>query len=151
MRVYIPGINYNKIELKNVMSYQIQNIYEKIIFSEEGIYKIRSKRKEEHLYKLNIKDGEIIHYQNKNNDLYPIFLVDNSEIFLHKEEFKLPVNFHICNSEKQVFKMNHKSNVSLHILTENNRIDEIYFDISNIDKLNEFAINEINSFLSLLN
>ena len=137
MKIYFLSktINTNKLE-----NYIFKNLSYKLIFSEDGIFKIFN----DNIYKITIIDKPIVSIKINNNDL----LVDKSLNIDNKDVHTIPFNHKVIDIKEYIYKIDNKSNVSLNILYNKENIFNFYLT-SNIE-LDNNCNKDILKFINLI-
>jgi hypothetical protein len=141
------------IFIKNIYPNKYNNLYKLVdnlllikkfnyidIYSEDGLFRVKNNI----LYKLLPIDNPTEIYNS-------IYLIDKSK-YDYQTAYSIPHDHITCNCYQEEYKLMKKSIVTLIIQYENNNIFNIYFNVNdNYSKIDQIIINEIDTFLSILN
>jgi hypothetical protein len=146
MKVYLPTIDLNKLNINKINKYLVNSNIKNYILSKNGLYEITSNK----VLRLEINDAPIINY-NINNSL-PV-IIDKSISKIEEEFFQIPID-HISDqvlSNEYVLRKGGLLNLIVDIDHKDNKhIRNFYFSaLDNIDK--KILDEEITSFLKELN
>ena len=141
MKIYIPDIKINNLDLSIIKEYLYKTNKNSFIYSHEGIFKIINNK----IYLQNIQSKPAIYNKINNIDC----ITDNTVISYDDEHWQIPFN-HIYREEiYDIYQLRKNGIVDLVIEKFDNNISDIYFLTK--DDINTLNINnDILTFLSLL-
>lgn len=138
---YIINIPKKIFKINNIHEFKKNELDEKWILSDDGIYKYSDNK----LFKYKCKlESNII------RDNIEDTIIETSECWKnYSEEDIIPINHEILHVKKIIYKFNEKSLTSLIFEYINNNIHDFYFESN--ESIDNYSVKEdINSFLSLL-
>ena len=138
MKIYIPKLNVN---IDNLNNYQKYNNNFKIIYSNDGIFKINNNT----INRLNITDKSIESLTINGITL----LIDKSNISLTSNITTIPYSHKCIEINEIKFKETTKSTLSLVIHYNKNKIIDLFFEY-NDNILDNNTINTLNNYLKII-
>jgi len=138
MKIYIPKLDIN---IDNLNNYYIYNNNFKIIYSDDGIFKINNNT----INKLNITDKSIETITINGTNLF----IDKSNISVISNITSIPYR-HKCIEVNEIkYKETTKSTLSLVIHYNKNKIIDVFFEY-NDNILDNNTINNLNKYLKII-
>ena len=153
MKIYLEKLNTNNLNnikninnnLKLLDSYKKTNVKYYDIYSNSGIYILENNNLKKKIISKDEAVKKII-----NNNIK--FLIDNSKIIYDNEIYQIPYNYYILKIEEIKFDIN--NNLKLIIKYVENKLNELYFIVKNIESNNDETnklFQEISNILIILN
>lgn len=136
MRIYVNILPIN-IDLNKLHNFSSQNKQYKMVYSDDGVFKIENST----IFYFAIKNESYKIINIKNLHLY----CDMSDIIYEKTNY-IPINHKMIDINLHKYKIN--NNISLSIEYVNNKIYNMYFDVTNSDSV---VIKTIEEILDIIN
>ena len=132
MKIYFDS--QKNIDFDKLSTYKIYTNYYKMLYTEDGIFKIT----DNNIYKMNIIDNPITKFSINGTNL----LIDKTIINYEKDIKSIPLNHKLFEVKEEKYKL--ENNVMLIILYSNNTIFDSYFET---DVINSNVENTISNYL----
>ena len=150
MKVYIPNmIKPNMQSLEEISEYNYSNPYVKNhLISNDGIYECVNDK----IFKKYAIDSTIIKCKKLLNNFGELDLwIDNTH-FKNTIVYRIPSKYILQKTSEYVYKVSKNSLVSFNVIIDNNKGTIIdYYFYTNEDINHRFVLEDIDTFLSLLN
>lgn len=142
MKIYVPNISVNTLDVSSIPSEFNKKIYEyQIIYSDKGIYKFDGKN----FYKQEIQDEEQIFMKINNIKI----IIDHSKMMYIKERYQIHPTHKIVKYTETQYHID-KSPVKFIVVNDEVKIIDFYFLVNG--EINDTSIkSDIYTFLSYIN
>jgi len=138
MKIYIPNCDINTNKLMNYCKY---NNEFKIVYSDDGIFKINYNN----IYRLNITDKPIETISINGAKLY----IDKSIISMSDNITTIPHKHKLIDINEIKYKETEKSEISLIIQYSKNKIIDTFF-LLNTEIIDNNIINDLSNYLKII-
>ena len=138
MKIYIPNCDINTNKLMNYYKY---NNEFKIVYSDDGIFKINYNN----IYRLNITDKPIETISINGAKLY----IDKSIISMSHNITTIPHKHKLIDINEIKYKETEKSEISLIIQYSKNKIIDTFF-LLNTEIIDNNIINDLSNYLKII-
>ncbi len=138
MKIYIPNCDINTNKLMNYCKY---NNEFKIVYSDDGIFKINYNN----IYRLNITDKPIETISINGAKLY----IDKSIISISDNITTIPHKHKLIDINEIKYKETEKSEISLIIQYSKNKIIDAFF-LLNTEIIDNNIINDLSNYLKII-
>lgn len=138
MKIYIPNCDINTNKLMNYCKY---NNEFKIVYSDDGIFKINYNN----IYRLNITDKPIETISINGAKLY----IDKSIISMSHNITTIPHKHKLIDINEIKYKETEKSEISLIIQYSKNKIIDTFF-LLNTEIIDNNIINDLSNYLKII-